>query len=227
MPTRSDLALEHAIEGKVIYLLALIVLVQFGYPITAYGTLALIAYELLYASMILVGILLGRDSRFHTVFLTVTGFIYLSNSLLYALNPSTGWAVFATYLALIPYLGMLIWILGRFLGAVQTITRDVLYAAAALYLLIGAVFVPIYGLVDVLLPGSFRDGTFPDAPAQWQQLIYFSYTTLTSSGYGDILPVSWWARSLANLEMIAGVFFITIVLSRLVSLYSENKGEKP
>jgi hypothetical protein len=224
---RKDLALEHAVEGKVIYLLALIVLVQFGYPITAYGTLALIAYELLYASMILVGILLGRDSRFHTVFLTLTGVIYLAASLLYALNPGAGWAVLITYIVLIPYLGMLLWILGRFLAAVQTITRDVLYAAAALYLLIGAVFVPIYGLVDFLLPGAFRDGTFPDAPVQWQQLIYFSYTTLTSSGYGDILPVSWWARSLANLEMIAGVFFITVVLSRLVSLYSENKGEKP
>ena len=73
------------------------------------------------------------------------------------------------------------------------------------------------------IPGSFRDGTFPDAPVQWQQLVYFSYTTLTSSGYGDILPVSWWARSLANLEMIAGILFITIVMSRLVSLYSENK----
>lgn len=55
MPTRSDLALEHAVEGKVIYLLALIVLVQFGYPITAYGTTALIVYEFLYASMIVVG----------------------------------------------------------------------------------------------------------------------------------------------------------------------------
>ncbi len=227
MPNRSDLALEHAVQGKVIYLLALIVLVQFAYPITAYGTLALIAYELLYASMIVVGILLGRDSRFHTVFLTITGILYLSDSLLYALHPGATWAVFLTYLALIPYLGMLLWILGRFLAAVQTITRDVLYAAVALYLLIGAIFVPIYGLLDVLLPGSFRDGTFPDAPAQWQQLIYFSYTTLTSSGYGDILPVSWWARSLANLEMIAGVFFITIVMSRLGSLDAENKGQTP
>ncbi|MEP0807105.1 MAG: two pore domain potassium channel family protein [Chloroflexota bacterium] len=225
MSTRSDLALEHAVQGKVIYLLALIVLVQFAYPITAYGTLALIAYELLYASMIVVGILLGRDSRFHTLFLSITGAIYLSDSLLYALNPGAIWTVVTTYLALIPYLGMLLWILGRFLAAVQTITRDVLYAAVALYLLIGALFVPIYGLLDILLPGSFRDGTFPDAPVQWQQLIYFSYTTLTSSGYGDILPASWWARSLANLEMIAGVFFITIVMSRLVSLYSENKGE--
>jgi len=148
-------------------------------------------------------------------------------TLLYALNPGATWAVIITYIALIPYLGMLLWILGRFLAAVQTITRDVLYAAVALYLLIGAIFVPIYGLLDVLISNSFRDGTFPDAPVQWQQLIYFSYTTLTSSGYGDILPVSWWARSLANIEMIAGVFFITIVMSRLVSLYSEIKGENP
>jgi hypothetical protein len=227
MPTRSELALEHAVQGKVIYLLALIVLVQFAYPITAYGTLALVVYELLYASMIVIGILLGRDSRFHTIFLSITGIIYLGNSLLYALNPGSTWAVVITYLALIPYLGMLLWILGRFLVVAQTITRDVLYVAVALYLLIGAVFVPIYGLLDVLIPGSFRDGTFPDAPVQWQQLIYFSYTTLTSSGYGDILPVSGWARSLANLEMIAGVFFITIIMSRLVSLYSESKGENP
>lgn len=224
MTTQANIALEHAVQGKVIYLLALIVLVQFAYPVTAYGTTALVAYEFLYASMIVVGILLGRDSRFHTAFLTLTGAIYLLASLIYALNPNVGWAVFITYLALIPYLGMLVWILGRFLAIAQTITRDVLYAAVALYLLIGAIFVPIYGLLNVLLPGSFRDGTFPEIPVQWQQLVYFSYTTLTSSGYGDILPVSWWARSIANLEMIAGVFFITIVMSRLVALYSENKG---
>lgn len=225
MPTRSDLALEHAVQGKVIYLLALIALVQFGYPVTAYGAPALIAYELLYASMIVVGVLLGRDSRFHTVFLSLTGAMYLLASLMYALNRDAVWAVFITYLALIPYLGMLLWILGRFLAIAQTVTRDVLYAAVALYLLMGAIFVPLYGLLDVLLPGSFRDGTFPDAPLQWQQLVYFSYTTLTSSGYGDILPVSWWARSLANLEMIAGMLFVALVMSRLVALYTEKQGE--
>lgn len=217
-----DLALEHAVAGKVIYLLALIVLVQFGYPITAYGTAALILYELLYASLIVVGILLGGDSRFHSLFLAATGAIYLLASLIYATNAGAAWAVLLTYLALVPYLGMLLWILGRFLSIAQTITRDVLYAAIALYLLIGALFVPLYGLLNLLFPGSFRDLTFPEAPVQWQQFVYFSYTTITSSGYGDILSVSWWARSLANLEMIASVFFITIVMSRMVSLYSEH-----
>jgi len=220
---KQDLALEHAVEGKVIYLLGLIVLVQFGYPITAYGTAALIVYEFFYVSMIALGVLLGRDTRFHTAFLAITGVIYLFASLTYATNPGAAWAVFITYFALVPYLGMLLWILGRFLVIAQTITRDVIYAAVALYLLIGAVFVPLYGLLDSLVPGSFRDSALPEAAVQWQQLVYYSYTTLTSTGYGDILPISWWARSLSNLEMVAGGLYLTIVMARLVSLYSEHQ----
>ena len=223
MTSNSDIALEHAVKGKVIYLLALIVLVQFAYPITANGTLALTLYVILYASMLAVGIYLGRDSRFHTIFLLVTGISYLAASLIYASMPTAIWAVIITYITLVPYLGMLLWILGRFLTVVKTITRDVLYAAIAVYLLLGAFFVPIYGLLETLIPNSFRDGTFPDASVQWQQFVYFSYTTLTSTGYGDILPTSWWARSITNLEMITGVLFITIVMSRLVSLYNADR----
>jgi len=218
-----EMALEHAVEGKVIFLLALIALVQFGYPITAYGTVALVLYEFLYASMIVVGVIIGRDSKSHMLFLAGTGVVFFSASLIYAFNPGATWAIFITYLALIPYQLMLLWILGRFLIVAKTITRDVLYAAIALYLLLGAVFVPIFGLLDLLIPGSFRDESFSSASVQWQQLVYFSYTSLTSTGFGDILPVSWWARSFANLEMIAGVLFITIVMARLVSLYRSDK----
>jgi hypothetical protein len=223
MNPQSNLALEHAVRDKVIYLLALVALVQFAYPITAYGTAALVIYEILYASMIVVGVIVGRDSKVHMLFLAGSGLVYFAASLVYAVNPVATWAVLITYLALIPYLLMLVSILGRFLIVVKTITRDVLYAAVALYLLIGAAFVPVYGLLDLLQPGSFRDASFPDAPVMWQQLIYYSYTSLTSTGYGEILPVSWWARSLANLEMIAGVLFITVVMSRLVALYSSEK----
>jgi hypothetical protein len=223
MNTKSNLALEQAVEGRVIYLLALIVLVQFGYPVTAYGTVALILYEILYASMIVVGVVVGRDSKWHMIFLAVTGFIYFAASLVYVMYPTVPWAVFITYLALIPYLGMLIWVLGRFLAIVETINLDVLYAAVTLYLLIGAIFVPVYGVLESLAPGSFRDANIPDGFVQWQQLLYYSYTSLTSTGYGDVLPVSWWARSFANLEMVSGGLYITNVMSRLVALYSSKK----
>ena len=145
--------------------------------------------------------------------------------MLYAFNPLVTWIILVTYLALIPYLGMLVWVLARFLLISKTITRDVLYSAVAIYLLLGALFVPLYGILNMFIPDSFRDGSFPGVAIQWQQLVYYSYTTLTSTGYGDILPVTFWARSMANLEMITGVMFITIVMARLVALYSSEKDQ--
>ncbi len=222
-PTQTDIAPGLAVKGKAVYLLALIALVQFGYPITAYGTAATILYEALYASMILAGVIVGRDSRRHTIVLAVSGCIYFTASLVYAFNRAASWAVMITYLALIPYLLMLIWVLGRFLATVRVITRDVLYTAIALYLLLGAVFVPLYGLLNMAIPGAFVDSSQPAAPIQWQQLVYYSYTTLTSTGYGDILPVGWWARVAANLEMVCGGLFLAIVIARLVGLYTTEK----
>ena len=95
-----------------------------------------------------------------------------------------------------------------------------------IYLLLGALFVPLYGILNLYMPDSFRDASFPGSTIQWQQLVYFSYTTLTSTGYGDILPVTLWARSLANFQMITGIMFITIVMARLVGLYSSERESK-
>jgi hypothetical protein len=219
----SNLALEQAVEGRVIYLLALIAVVQFAYPITAFGTLALIVYEFLYASMIVVGVIVGRDSPRHMLILAASGFIFLAASMFYVFFPAATWAVVLTYVALIPYLALLVSILGRYLLIARTITRDVLYAATAIYLLLGAVFVPVYGLIETLAPGSFRDSSTTSGAVQWQQFVYYSYTTLTTAGYGDILPISWWGRSVANIEMIVGMLYIAIVMARLVSLYTSNK----
>ena len=221
--TRSDLALEKAVEGRVVYLLILVLVVQFSYPITAFGTWALVLYQVFYASMIITGVIVGRDSPRHMLVLAMSGFVYLAAGIAYSFNPQATWIVFLTYLALIPYLGMLLYILGRFLVIMKNITRDVLYAASAVYLLLGGIFVPIYGLIDLMNPGSFQDGAA--ANVQWQQLIYFSYTTLTTAGYGDVLPVSWWARSAANLEMVVGVLYLTIIMARLVSLYTSRVSE--
>lgn len=77
----SDLALENSVNNRAIYLLGLIALVQYGYPITAYGTGALIVYEILYASMIVAGVIVGRDSLRHMAFLTTTGIIFFAGSL--------------------------------------------------------------------------------------------------------------------------------------------------
>jgi hypothetical protein len=96
------------------------------------------------------------------------------------------------------------------------ITRHRLQGAVAAYVLLGVIWAYAYGLVWVLRPGSFTGAiSVADTP---RGFLYFSFVTLTTTGYGDVLPVHPAARSLANLEGVTGTLYIAILISRLVSL---------
>ncbi len=71
--------------------------------------------------------------------------------------------------------------------------------------------------MEIISPGSF---TSPDGDLGFSNFIYFSYVTLTTLGYGDILPVTQKARSMAILEAMTGVVFLGTMIARLVSLYT-------
>ena len=87
---------------------------------------------------------------------------------------------------------------------------------------IGHIFVGLYGLIGLLDPGAIS-GLTPEGPKIVSDLIYFSFVTLTSTGYGDIVPVHPLARSLCNLEAIIGQLFPATLLARLVILELENR----
>jgi hypothetical protein len=85
------------------------------------------------------------------------------------------------------------------------------------YLLIGIVFTQAYRMLAEVVPGAFAIGGTPvDLGAVSQKLSYFSFITLTSTGYGDITPVHPYARSLATMEALAGNLFLTVLVARLV-----------
>ena len=85
------------------------------------------------------------------------------------------------------------------------------------YLLIGIVFTQAYRLLAGFVPGAFAVGGTPaDFDLISQKLSYFSFITLTSTGYGDITPVHPYARSLATMEALAGNLFLTVLVARLV-----------
>ncbi|MCK9869665.1 potassium channel family protein [Nocardiopsis dassonvillei] len=60
----------------------------------------------------------------------------------------------------------------------------------------------------------------------WQQFVYFSYATLATTGYGDVVPVSAWARSLSAAEGVVGTLFLTTVVARLVGAFSGPRREE-
>jgi hypothetical protein len=102
------------------------------------------------------------------------------------------------------------------------ITLDKIFAAICIYLLIGYAWTFAYALVDELSPGSFITlaGTPPiDYMERVLQMRYFSFTTLTTVGYGDIIPHSAAARTLASLEAVTGQIYLTVLVARLVGLH--------
>jgi len=87
------------------------------------------------------------------------------------------------------------------------------------YLLIGIVFTQAYRLLAGFIPGAFAIGGVPvDFDTISQKLSYYSFITLTSTGYGDITPLHPYARSLATMEALAGGLFLTVLVARLVGL---------
>lgn len=89
--------------------------------------------------------------------------------------------------------------------------------AVALYLNLGLSFAATYSLINEISPEAFV-GLTPDYPGHMGDMIHFSLTTLTTLGYGDILPRSPAARSIADLEAVIGQIFPATLLARLVGL---------
>ena len=216
-----------AAQGRVGYLLILVAIAQLAYPITAGGdTWAIILYQAIYASLVVVGVLLAGESTTLRTALIILAVASLTGGSIYAFNSQARWALFLGYVCVIPFKALLLEILLRFIFTARIVTRDVLFAAVAAYLLLGGVFVPVYGLLETLIPGSFADDAAPEAPVYWQQFVYYSYATLTTLGYGDITPQGMWARSLASLQAVLGVMYVTVVMARLVGMYAKEPQER-
>lgn len=116
---------------------------------------------------------------------------------------------------LVSMLLLLAVILGQTLRS-GPITTHRLQGAVAAYLMLGVIWAHAYALVGLQRPGAFAGPVDPaDGP---RAFFYFSFVTLTTMGYGDVLPVHPAARSLATLEGVTGTLYLAILLARLVSL---------
>ncbi len=104
------------------------------------------------------------------------------------------------------------------------VTADKLFGAACGYLLVGITWTMVYSLVTILQTGAFRQaGAAANQEPSWSDLLYFSYATLTTLGYGDITPTTPGVRSLAVMEAISGVLYMGFLIARLVAMYSGSQ----
>ena len=113
----------------------------------------------------------------------------------------------------------LTWVVAHAVYAPGRITFPRLQGAIVMYLNFATIFAAAYGLIWELSPGAFANLVAPEGgPEETGSMLYFSFTTLTTTGYGDIVAIDPFARSLANFEAILGQFFIAITVARLVTM---------
>jgi hypothetical protein len=100
----------------------------------------------------------------------------------------------------------------KHLLSIREVTADMIYSAISIYLLIGIGWAGIYDLVEIISPGSFSGQ--PEA-----DLLYFSFVTLTTLGFGDILPLSVFAQRLVIFEATMGSIYMAVIVAMIVGRY--------
>ncbi len=103
----------------------------------------------------------------------------------------------------------------------ERVTHYTLQGAVCVYLLMGLTWAMAYAFLEGVAPGSFISTYInpTDSILDFPNFIYYSFITLTTLGYGDILPVTLQAQSLSLLEAIAGILYTTILVARLIGIY--------
>ena len=113
----------------------------------------------------------------------------------------------------------------RYVFQPDVMTADKLYGAAAAYLMLGVLWAYVYSIIDYVYPNSFSIGGQSAALPPIDSL-YFSFTVLTSTGFGDIVPLARQARAICVVEQLTGALFLAILIARLAGVYPPPRARR-
>ena len=192
---------------------ALLVIVAFVLPpLLRPGSGRSLGGDLIYALLLISGVRALGERRLARALLMPVALVTLAVDFASWVVPvAPPWVLGTSLLSLLLFLSVVL---------VQTlrsgpVTFHRINGAVAAYLLLGIIWAHAYALVALLAPGAFAGPVSPsDGP---HAFFYFSFVTLTTLGYGDVLPVHAAARSLAALEAVTGPLYLAILIARLVS----------
>ncbi|MCI0711139.1 MAG: potassium channel family protein [Chloroflexi bacterium] len=207
-------------RNKNLFLLLTILIHNLMYPLSTGAGLQPVLFYTVFSFQFVAGVYMLTTQQASRLIILVSGIGTFISGVINAYTPDT-LALPALYLTVIVYVSTMLVVLVNYIFAARRVLVEVILAATSLYLVIGFLYTPIYGLIELLEPGSFTVSS--GAEVTWQQLFYFSYTTLTTLGYGDTTPVTFYAQAFAAFEAITGVLYTVILLSRLVGLYEVER----
>ena len=133
------------------------------------------------------------------------------------------WAVGLAALA--AFTGIITICLLHYVLNLQAITADKVFGAVDAYVLIAFTFASLFGVLQQVQPHAFHASPIhaPDEHLDWPTMMYFSFTVLTSTGFGEITPVTRMARSLIIIEQVLGVMYVAFLVARLANLWGPRR----
>ncbi len=208
------------IKGSCLFLLLSLVLFLFAYP---YGRVRPLLILSLNGLTLIAGIYAVSTIRRHVVIAAVISILQVLSAAICLKTGSILSEIIAAALIAIFYIYVLVIVLAYVVKGTEA-TKDKILGAVSIYLLIGFIWASFYHIVFSLQPEAFSmSETFLAGTSRLKpDFVYFSFITLLTVGYGDVRPISGIARSLAMLEGIAGVLYIGVFISRLLSLYKHQ-----
>ena len=200
------------------YLLASIFLVFFLGPIGFdYGLLSIMNLEILFLTILTFSIFLHEHNSKLFKLTVISLLIILINILFFDFNQSV-----LQYFLKLFIISVTIIELFKEIIRTKKIDFHIISSAISIYILIGIFWYLLFMFLLMIDPDSFHIRNF-NPEMVTIDMIYFSFTTLTTLGYGDITPLSYTAKMWSITEAMMGVMFLAIMISRVVSLFGSKK----
>ncbi len=206
-------------------LLAVLVITFLASPFLTGGLGSILSALLLLYTMIVIVMSLSLPRLWVGVYVAIatTAFaIQLSAALGWRANTSQPLSLFPQVIFAL-YFGAAIYWIGRDIFTTRTVTVDTVLGGISVYLMIGYLWAFLYGIVTTLNGNAFSQTLLIDG--SYLRVFHFSFTTLTTLGYGDIVPISNVALVLTNLEAITGQMYSTVLIAILVGGYLSRSNE--
>lgn len=195
-------------------------------PLQALGLFEFQIFELLLALFLVAGVFVMSGSAFAVVAMLVALAMIVVGAIFRLRSPSIldlnlfagSWLIVGVTMAVT---------VARATFAPGRVTYHRVIGAILLYLMVAVIFSALYTFIGTLVPTAFSGMKIADSPTLASQLIYFSFATLTTTGYGDVAPLHPIARSLCNVEAIFGQLYPATLLARLVTLELAHRDQDP
>lgn len=191
--------------------------VVLAYPFLSDSTLGRATIGVAQMCVVLLAVWAVRRTPAFTWIVAVIAVPAMAFTVLEAVSPDTDWIVLTSAILHAPFYFYVSYAMIRYLFHDDKVTTDELYATGAAFTVVAWGFAYVYAAAQVVWPESFV-GNGGETGRSWFELLFLSFSTLTSVGLSDVVPVQEHARSLVMIEMVAGVLYVALVVARLVAL---------